>query len=40
MSLSHDLRAALRQLVRKSLANSATTATLTLGIGSSVVAMF
>ena len=36
MSLSHDLRAALRQLARKPLANSVAAATLALGIGSSV----
>ena len=36
MSLSRDLRAALRQLARKPLANSAAAATLALGIGSSV----
>jgi len=36
MSLSQDVRAALRQLARKPLANSAIAATLALGIGSSV----
>jgi putative ABC transport system permease protein len=36
MSLSQDLRAALRQLARKPLGNSAAAATLALGIGSSV----
>jgi len=36
MSLSQDLKAALRQLARKPLANAATAATLALGIGSSV----
>lgn len=36
MSLSQDLKAALRQLARKPLGNSAAAATLALGIGSSV----
>ncbi len=36
MNLSQDLKAALRQLARKPLANSAAAATLALGIGSSV----